>query len=432
MRERVKNTALAGLFVLMLVLLYFSMTLGVSTEGGSLSRILGVSPQETPSELEPQPAVQLRTLAMCTPAGVHMPESYDEKQEMETAVSTLYTEAVGSAQAGVQVTQEEYLELLQNPAVYLGFDTELPFFLLRRWAGLEAGERESRLTGLVLGLSDGSVVLAWRDAETGQYHMAQTAAAADRLQQVCSAWQGNNAVFAFEEDGLSALCADEPVLLSAVQGRSYTVKSPAFVQAGELSREVLSGFGFNPYLARVYEQDGEIVYVEGYNALGYNVLRVGTNGDLVYTSGAEGQGISLGLPEESGDNLSMAVEGVRVLLNELSEKAGAQGVYSLSELDEQEDGGLVLLFDLTLSGCAVLSERPGAQVTVRGGQVVSLYMSPRSYEEADMYALLPARQAAAALPQQSACYRLSVRYSEKQEGLLVPVLCSTEESNGME
>lgn len=427
MRERAKNAALAGLFVLMIFLLYLSLTLGVEREDGLLARVFGVAETEEEVTLQPRSAVELRALAVCTPNGVRMPENSAEKEEMQSAVSAVYAEAVGSAGEAQNITRRQYLELFSAPAIYFGFDAELPLFLLRAWVGFEGGERDSRVRGLVVADGGGQVNIAWYDTAAGQYRMAPTAAGIDRLAQACEPWSESNAIFAFQDSDFAALCADEPVLLRAGTETIYNALPPAFAEAGELSRELLAGFGLNPYLARVYEEAaGDMVYVENYNALGYNALRMSAKGELTYTAGAAGQGISLGLSEEEAADWSLLVEGVRALLSDLNAQAGASGAYSLSEIIQEQNGELALLFDLTVDGYAVVSERPAAHAVVQDGQVVYLRMSPVRCEAAGTQSILPARQAVAAL-KGGHNLRLNVRYVEKESGVLTPVLCSTEE-----
>ncbi len=427
MRERAKNAALAGLFVLMIFLLYLSLTLGIEREDGLLARVFGAAETGEEVTLQPRSAIELRTLAVCTPNGVRMPENSSEKEEMQSAVSAIYAEAVGSAGEAQVITRRQYLELFRTPAVYFGFDAELPLFLLRAWVGFDGGERDSRLRGLVVAADGEQVSVAWYDTAAGQYCMSPTAAGVDRLTQACSLWNESNAVFAFQDADFAALCADEPVLLRAGAETKYSVLPPAFAEAGELSRELLGGFGLNPYLARVYaEAAGDRVYVENYNALGYNALRMSAKGELTYTAGAAGQGISLGLSEEETGDWSLLVEGVRALLSNLNAQAGASGTYSLSEIVQEQNGELTLLFDLTLGGYAVVAERPAAHAVVQNGQVVYLRMSPVRCEASGTQSILPARQAVAAL-RGGHDLRLNVRYMEKENGVLTPVLCSAEE-----
>ncbi len=428
MRERMKSAALAVLLVTMLLLLYLSLTLGIDSGEKILARIFGVSAPSEEVELQPRAAVELRALAVCTPQGVRMPQSAAEKDEMSNAVSAIYAEAVGSAGEAQAITRQQYLNLLRAPAVYFGFDTELPLFLLRAWVGLERGQRgESRLCNLVVAAAEEQVVMAWYDTGAGEYRMSATAAAVDRLTRLCEGWRGSNAVFAFQDGGFAALCADEPVLLAVSEEKIYSVRPLELAQTGELSREVLTSFDLNPYLARVYEESGgEMVYVEG-----YNVLRVNGQGDLVYTAGAAGQGLSLGVSEAEADDQSLIVEGVRALLSGLNRQVGAGGVYSFNEMSAGKDGELTLLFDLTLDGRPVVSKRPAAHVTVHSGRVTYLRIAPRRFEQAGSRSILPIRQAAAVLQGRSGL-RLSVRYEEKQDGLLIPALYSTEEPYGVE
>ena len=187
MRERVKSIVLAMLFVLMIVLLYVSLTLGIESEEGLLARIFGVSTATEEVVLQPRSAAELRVLAICTPDGVRMPENSTEKLEMQNALSAVYSEAVGSAGEAQVITGRQYLDLIKSPAVYLGYDTELPMFLLRTWVGFDAGERESRLYSLLIAVREDEVVVAWYDTAAEEYRMAVTAAAAGQLPVVALA-----------------------------------------------------------------------------------------------------------------------------------------------------------------------------------------------------------------------------------------------------
>ena len=187
MRERLKSAVLALLFVSMLVLLFVSLTLGVESDEGLLSRVFGVPAAAEETELQPAPAAEARVLAFCTPSGVRMPESSEEKNEMLSAVSAVYSEAVGSLGEVTAITRRQYLALIDTPAVYLGFDTELPFSLLRTWVGYDAVEYESRLRSLVVSAdADGTVVIAWYDTAAEEYRMAPTAAAAANSLRSCA------------------------------------------------------------------------------------------------------------------------------------------------------------------------------------------------------------------------------------------------------
>lgn len=426
MRERVKSVILAMLFVSMTVLLYVSLTLGIESEEGLLARIFGVSTATEEVILQPRSAAELRVLAICTPDGVRMPENSTEKLEMQNTLSAVYSEVVGSAGEAQAITARQYLDLIKSPAVYLGYDTELPMFLLRTWVGFDAGERESRLYSLLIAARGDEVVVAWYDTAAEEYRMAVTAAAVSQLEQACGAWAEPNAVFAFQDASFAVLADDEPVLLGLCSGATYSVQPASFTQTGELSRELLAGFDFNPYLARVYEEGSDMVYVEG-----YSVLRASAQGELTYTSGGKGQGIWLGLPENQLDEWSLVLESVRTLLADLNVKAGAGGVYSLRGMGTSDNGELTLLFDMTLDGCPIEAEQTAAHVTVQDGRVTYLRMQPQRFEESGTQAVLPARQAAAALQGQHGL-RLSVRYVLDDEGMLVPKLCSTEIQNGVE
>lgn len=421
MREKGKNIALVLLFALMIFLLYLSLTIGAEEgSGGMFGRTPGGSASGDDAELTPQMAVEMRKIAVCTPTGVYLPQSGEQKEELRAAVSSIYAEALGSAGETREITRQQYYDALSFPALYLGFDTGVPLELLLRWVGVEGGGQGTTLHSLVVTSGGERVTVAYYDAETRTYRAADTAAGVDRLTQVCSSWEGGNALFAFQDGDFAALCGDEPVPAQALTAVEYNILPPDYLSTGSLPREVLTGFGYNPFLARVYDDaSGDLVYVEE-----NNVLRMSAQGDLTYTAG--GQGIPLGLrAQESGDT-ALVLEGVRQLLAYLSEQTGAGGQYSLRQVIEEESGAIQLVFDLFLDGCPVSAREPAAHATVEEGRITYLRLSPRRYEAAGEKGLLPARQAAAAL-QGGHNLRLDVRYSEKTAGVLTPALYSTED-----
>ncbi len=421
MLEKGKNAALALLFALMIFLLYISLTIGPAEgSGGFLSQVLGGTPPGDDADLSPQMAVEVRKIAVCTPTGVYLPQNGEQKEELQTAVSSIYAEALGSAGEVREITRQEYYDALSFPALYLAFDTGVPLELLMRWVGVEGEGQDATLHSLVVTSGGERVTVAYYDAATGTYCAADTAAGVDRLTQVCSSWEGGSALFAFQDGDFAALCGDEPVHTQALTAVCYNVLPPDYLSSGSLPREVLTGFGYNPFLARVYDDaSGDLVYVEE-----NNVLRMSAQGDLTYTAG--GQGIYLGLREQESGDAALVLEGVRRLLVYLCEQTGAGGQYSLREMIEEESGAVQLIFDLFLDGCPVNGDTPAAHATVQDGRITYLRLSPRKYEAAGERGLLTVRQAAAAL-QGGHNLRLDVRYSEKSDGTLLPALYSTED-----
>lgn len=408
MLERVKTAVLLVLLAVMPLLVYASFTLGMPDAQ------LGAPSQEStePSAIN-TPAASPIKIALRTPNGTYMPEAA-VREEVLQQIERICGEALGSAGARTELTEEAYLALLRAPSVLLAYDTELPFSLLRAWAGYEYAGIDATVRRFVLAEDAGAVVIAFWDEATRTYACLKTAADADRLVRLCAGEYESNAVFGFENSVLSGLAPDEPILLAAQKLPELSVALPAFVTAGELPRELLEGFSLNPYLSKVYpESDGTLVYIEDYNA-----LRMTPAGELRYRV-STGRGIELLPPGEQSAQLTETVEKARALAVSLWNLSGASGTLSLAQIKNGENGALELSFSASYNGFPIC-DRSAAYLIVRDGAVDYLDLLPRVLTEGANMTLLPGLQLAAALPQQGDA-RPAVRYLQIRDGVLTPV-----------
>lgn len=409
MLERVKTAVLVVLLAVLLLLAYrsFELMLPEAQQGGTEA--------SGSEEALVTPAALPLKIALCTGSGTYMPLSDTERDELMLQLERITGEALGSAGERSALTYEQYLTLLRGPAVLLVYDAELPFSLLRAWAGYEYAGIDAVVRSYAVAEEEGKVILAFRDETTGAYTRLKTAADPDRLLRLCTADYPRNAVFGFEDERLASIAPDEPVPVQALSVPVLRVMPPAFVAAGELPRELLKGFSLNPYLSKVYqENDGTLVYVEDYSA-----LRMTPSGALRYRV-TTGRGIELlGIGEQSG-NTNEVIAQAHELVTSLWSLSGASGTLSLRQITTEKNNALELSFCVVYRGVPV-SDNSAAYLIVRDGAVSYLDLLPSVLTEQSVVEMLPADQLAAALPEAGRGARPAVRYIQTGADVLMPV-----------
>lgn len=416
MADKLKNLLLAALLALMGILL--AVTFLVSVRGSSGGQRL-LRPLEEAERYEgasaAHSAAQPEMLTLLAEQGVYLADDAGAYDLLLRQAEPLCQEAVGSAGTLQPLTEGEYLQLLQAPALLLQYHAPQPFYLLQAWGGSDTLREGVEVSGAALAARDQTVVLLLTDRKGARW-LAETAASRTDLEALCANVTESNARLA-GEDG--ALAGDAVLTLGVETSPVLSAVQPELARRGELSQNVQSLFGMNAYLTKVYQNtDGSLVYVES-----HSTISLSPAGDLTYT-GAGGIDLELTAPEGPARQVELCQK-VYDLLCRLWEQAGASGQLSLEELDVQ-GGRTVLRFGLHRSGLfAERREGHWATVTVEDGAVTGLSAALRQLEETEQAPLLPLYQAAAVLPRGRAWLR--VRLLEQQDGSLRPGICRVTE-----
>jgi len=411
MADKLKNLLLAVLLLIMAGLL--ALTFFVSIQGSQGGNRLLQSREESESLVIPvssSPAAQPEELALLGAQGLFLARDGETYDQLYRQVEPLWQEALGSATALEPLATDAYLALLQAPGVLLQYHTAQPMYLLRAWSGSEHTAEELEVTGLALVGTQNEVLLLVTDRQGGRWQ-AQTAASYNELDSLCAAVDVSNGQLAGEH---ACVPADQVLTWQAHSCAAVQTSAAEMTQRGELSQTLLSLFGMNAYLTKVYPTaDDSLVYVEG-----HSTVSLTPQGDLTYS----GEGMDLELTAAAGTARQAEICGkVYDRMSLLWEQAGAGGTLSLETMQFEGDRG-VLRFGLHLEGTYLeRGEGHWATVTVENGRITGINAALRQLETGDSLRLLPTRHAAATLKEGRGVVR--VRLLEQEAGLFVPQVC---------
>ena len=419
MADRLKNLLLAVLLTLMVGLLGATFLLSMRNSQGGQRLLQALRPVEKTGASQTAITAMAwpEKLAVLGEEGVFYAASGEEYTQLYQQGEALCQEALGSANAPIQLTETEYRRLLQAPAILVEYHSGLPFFLLQAWSGSEELRTELTVRRFALTKTAFGVVLLLTD-EKGSRWQAMTAASAAELEELCAQERQSNAVLA--KESYPGLAWDELLLKSTASVQGYRDLRPDIVERGELSQQVQALFSMNAYLARVYQNSsGSLVYVEG-----RSTLSLGQEGELIY-AGAEGADLEISAGGEPQRTVEICQK-VCALMRQVWSETGASGRLSLDGV-WRENGRLLLSFALDVGGKFLEKDGGWAQVTVEDGAVTGASASLRRLEPEEHALLLPMTEAAgmlAALPHRQA--RLCIRMTAGESGF-APGICRVTE-----
>ena len=327
---------------------------------------------------------------------------YDTAQtdQMFSSLGILLSEALSSAAAPSEVTEQAWRDALCAPGVWFDFLGDIPLEALCAW--MVEGGSNPNLTAAARQVAvarddGGGVSLYYHNVEDGLYYACRTAVAYEgHMDELVTGYGGNGASFVFElEEGGGYDGLDPYVLLSAATPspavfRASTPLSGTDTNAVSALQESLS---FQVSSDAIYAIPGGLRL-----RLGRETLEIGGDGTVTYHTSEE-------LPTrypvgEDGYTVTELVETTRRLAADtVGRTCGAARLYLAGE-ETGEDGAVTVSFGYSLNGAAVLLPEDGcaARFTVQDGQITDYTLRFREYEEtAEHSLLLPERQAAAAL-----------------------------------
>lgn len=415
MLEKFKSLLLVALCISTIVLLMINLSLGIEDEQFSTS--LGFYEAYNSVEAGFGSTVRPAKIAVGGAGGLYL-ASGDEATAMWSAVSPILSEALGSVTKITAIDQEEFLERLSGYSIYTGFTFSVPFHMLQFWWTGEQGlSSVQAASNMALVENDGRVSLVFCDSDKGEYYSADTAAGYDRFIEFCMSYSESNAFFACQRDGYQMLVPYEPVWSEGAWYPVYSVSLPEYSEEGTVDEELLSAFGFNPFLAETYfTTSGDIVYVEGYKALSFS-----SGGSVIYSSNG-----GVGIPIEGYSMLNgkeaeaHAITAAANVLTQICSAASCPAELSIAGIGES-DGGLVLTFERSEGG-VMITEEDGytAVVNIENGSITAIRLQLGSYSKLSESMLLPLNLASALI--EGSGNELFVRCRVSGEAA-VPELC---------
>lgn len=380
-----KTLLIAALTVSALWLCYLSPLvqasplLGLFQVGGT-----SVSQENTPSSISVTP------FRMAVGNGVVRWGVQYDRQEMDEVfaqTAPLLGEGLRTAGPPVVMNEERWQALLSGAGVWFDFLSPLPLSALCGWLqpGGESQLPQNARYLLLAAREDGSVILAYRDEDSGLYYQCATGLDADlHLAPVIQSIPPNGAYFAFENALLSEVVSPYTLLSPQIDSLLvYTASSPDLSPGSDAALQTLSALSFgNPNSAPI---NGGWVYVDG-----EDTLRLYEDGRVSYHAGQPGKYPAASASPVGALELSWSM--LETLLSEAR-------LY-LSGLEPLEEGGWVVTFSYLLDGCPVHLQPEGwaARFVVTGAGVSEFDLYPRVYTATGQTALLlPPEKAAAAL-----------------------------------
>lgn len=317
--------------------------------------------------------------------GTRYAVAYDsaETASVFESFSAALGEALGSASNAEEVTEDQWRECLLSGSVTFDFYYPRPLSLLSMWLGTAAGGAGSFSARFVsLSCEGDAVSLYFRSEPDGTFYRCGTGVSTSAVSAKLDSYKRNNASFAFENDKFSGVAPYTVVLdeLPAV----HTVNCDSAL--GSLDLEgLMSALGMNSYVIRPYtESDGTQVYVEN----GKN-LKINGDGSISFKTS---------LTYTTGQDAISAVSVASELVTQVLGSCCGDAETYFSGVRSSGSGVYEVEFEYIVGGIPVelSSGRAAAQVTVSGGEVMKLELTPRRYTlMEDEALLLPMTQAAA-------------------------------------
>lgn len=356
----------------------------------------GVSGSSGAAPVRSAGAVHPARLAVCQ-NGNRYGVQYDaeETDAAFSTLSTLLSEALGSAGAPAAVPEQTWRAALTGTGVYVDLYYPVPLTVLSCWLG--EGQGNSALTGSARRIcltaeQDGGVSLLYINEDDGLYYTcATTLSRSIHLDGAVSGYSPNGALFAFETPGMEAL--DPYTLLTgAPQIAVCAASNPLLGDSGRVA-ELLSALSFPGQSAALDSAAG------GQVGGGNDSLRLSANGQVTFHT-IVGADFRFPVPE---DDVQAALD----LTQELAlATAGAwcgDAKLCLAGVARSGDA-LEITFQYSLNGAPVtLPEgQSAARFVVRGGAVTDFTLFLRTYVNTEETSpVLPEYLAAAAMEAES-------------------------------
>ncbi len=317
--------------------------------------------------------------------------SQEETDAAFSSLSTLFSEALGSAGVPQAVSEQDWRSALGSTGIYMDILYPVPLQTLSSWWG--DGQNNSALTGTARRIclaadASGGVSLFFINEEDGSYYACETTLTRDfHLNEAVADWPPNGALFAFEVPDMEAL---EPytLLTTTPEPVVYAAGNPLLEDSARVT-ELLNALAFHPQGTALDPTVGGQI-VEGNDSLRLSDAGVVT----FHTIGDSGFRFSL-----SEDSTQAALDYVQTMAEATVGAWCGEARLCLAGVEETASG-LEITFQYSLNGApvALAEDRPAARFLVNGGAVTDFSLYLRSYSDTgETSIVLPEVQAAAAM-----------------------------------
>ena len=314
----------------------------------------------------------------------------EETDAAFASLSTLLSEALGSAGVPETASEREWRSALCRTGIYMDFLYPVPLSLLSGWLG--DGQSNSDLTGTARRIclaaeESGGVSLFYINEEDGSYYVCGTTLSSTlHLDTAVTEQSPNGALFAFEVPGMEDL---EPYtfLTSTPQPAVYAAGNPLQEDSARVG-ELLSALAFGQAASLDPFAGGQI-------AESNDTLRLSAGGVVTFHTIGD-SGLRFTLPENS---LPGALDYVQTLA-EATVGAWCGAARLCLAAAEETSAGFEITFQYCLNGAPVALPEgaAAAHFVVQDGVVTDFVLYLRSYSDTGETSLvLPEELATAAI-----------------------------------
>lgn len=318
---------------------------------------------------------------------------YDQEEvdEVFASLSTLLSEALGSADDPAPVTEQVWRSALCRTGIYMDFLYPVPLQTLSGWLG--GGSDRSALTGSARRIclaadENGGVSLFYINEEDSSYYVCGTTLSSTlHLETAVAGQSPNGAMFAFEVSGMENL---EPytLLTSTPQPVIYQAGNP-LLEDGARVAELLSALTFRSQTVSLDPSVGGQLVERN------DLLRLSASGLVTFHAIGDSD-FRFPLSENS---LQGALDYVQALAEATVGAWCGQAGLCLAEVEESSNG-VEITFQYCLNGALVALPEgvDAAHFVVRNGAVTDFSLYLRSYSDTgETSIVLPEELAAAAM-----------------------------------
>lgn len=317
--------------------------------------------------------------------------SQEEADAAFSSLSTLLSEALGSAGAPEPVSEKDWRSALCRTGIYMDFLYPVPLLTLSGWLG--NGQNNSALSGTARRIclaadEGGGVSLFFINEEDGSYYACGTTLTRDfHLNEAVADWSPNGALFAFEVPGMETL-APYTLLTTTPEPAVYAADNPLLEDSARVT-ELLNVLSFHTQGTTLDPAaGGQIVEVN-------DSLRLSDTGVVTFHTIGDSD-FRFTLPENS---TQAALDYVQALAEATVGAWCGEARLCLAVVEETADG-LEIIFQYSLNGApvALTEDRTAARFLVSGGAVTDFSLYLRTYSDTgETSIVLPEVQAAAAM-----------------------------------
>jgi len=313
----------------------------------------------------------------------------DARNSAYERTRSILAEALGSASAPVEISENQWRAALSGPGVYYEYATPVRLSVLGGWLGTRMPDitEDSLLRRVYVEFGRERNRIYIQDYDSGLFYGADAATSAERAQEL-GTYVPNDAQFAFET---AIQAADSAPYMVIMPGNIHPDVSADFSgSAEELLNIVLDALGHGDEMNTIgYDAGGALVSI----GTQFRVI-INPDGRVLYRRTDGLPPIGLGpAPDEGG-----LIELARIIVAETIGLGGDAEVFFESFEYDQDDNGVVTFGYYIAGGRVHLREdRHAARITFSEAMAIDVELNFRTFTQtADHTTMLPELQALAA------------------------------------